>query len=224
MVSVVGAEEDAALQEQLRRVVPAAVRSAARWGSLPPAVALNVHATHAELENATGKRNRPWMRAWARTRAVDLQSPRSWSRGRATDAALAQILAHELTHCVLFEATGREGRARTVPAWFVEGMASVAAGERHGIARAEGLTDPLALQRADPDAFYGTADRAFRELVGRFGEPGVRRVVSRLGEGHAFPVAFESELGVSPAAFEADLVRRLTAIAGVTTAPAPASR
>ncbi|HQR29192.1 MAG TPA: hypothetical protein PLL32_02205 [Anaeromyxobacteraceae bacterium] len=224
VLSVGGTEDDGAIREQLRRVLPAAVRSAARWGSLPPSVALTVHATHAGLEDATGRRGRPWMRAWARTRSVDLQSPRSWSRGRATDAALGQILAHELTHCALFEATGRDGRARAVPPWFVEGMASVAAGERHDQARVEGLTDPLALQRADPVAFYGTADRAFRELVARFGEPGVRRVVSRLGEGRAFPDAFEAELGVTPAAFEADLVRRLTAMAEAVAAPAPPSR
>ena len=224
VISVRGTEDDAAVREQVRRVLPGAVRSAARWGRLPPVIALGVHATHAELEDATGRRGRPWMRAWARTGAVDLQSPRTWSRGRATDAALGQILAHELTHCVLFAATGRDGRSHAVPPWFVEGMASVAAGEQHRVARPEGVTEPLALQRADPDAFYGTADRAFRDLVARFGEPGVRRVVSRLGEGHAFPVAFEGELGVSPADFEADLVRRLTALAGATTAPASPSR
>lgn len=224
VVSVGGSEDDAAIREQVRRVLPGAVRAATRWGRLPPAIALDVHATHAGLEDATGRRGRPWMRAWARSGAVDLQSPRTWSRGRATDAALGQILAHELTHCVLFAATGREGRARAVPPWFVEGMASVAAGERHHVARPEGVTDPLALQRADPEAFYGTADRAFHELVARFGEPGVRGVVSRLGEGRAFPDAFEDELGVAPAAFEADLLRRLTALARVTTALAPSSR
>ena len=212
-VTVRSTEEDQAIAEQVRRVLPRALRMATRWGPLPVSVALTVHASHAGLEAATRRTGNPWMRAWARVGAVDLQSPRTWSRGRASDEALTQILAHELTHCALFQATGRDGRAREIPLWFLEGMASVAAGERHDAARAEAIASPGSFLRTDPGVVYGTADRAFRELVQRFGEDGVRRLVARLGEGHAFPVAFRDALGVPLADFEGDLVGRLSALA-----------
>jgi hypothetical protein len=208
-----GTEGDRAIDAQFRRVLPTAVRLASRWGALPPSVTLTVHATHAGLESATGRAGNPWMRAWARIGEVDLQSPSTWSRGRASDEALTQILAHELTHCVLFQAIGRDGRARSVPLWFQEGMASVAAGEHHEIAQADAVANPGPLLRTDPRVVYGTADRAFRELVRRFGEEGVRRVMARLGEGHAFPAAFRDGLGVALADFEGDLVGRLPALA-----------
>ena len=212
-VTLRGTGKDEAVAEQVRRVLPRAVRMAARWSPLPATVALTVHATHVELEAATRRTGNPWMRAWARVGAVDLQSPRSWSRGRATDEALTQILAHELTHCALFQATGRDGRAREIPLWFLEGMASVAAGESHDVARAEAIRSPGAFLRTEPGIVYGTADRAFRELIRRFGDDGVRMLIARLGEGLAFPAAFRDALGVPLADFEGDLVGRLPALA-----------
>ena len=212
-VTLRGTEGDEAVAEQVQRVLPRAVRMAARWGPLPASVALTVHGTHAELEAATRRTGNPWMRAWARVGAVDLQSPRTWSRGRATDEALTQILAHELTHCALFQATGRDGRAREIPLWFLEGMASVAAGERHEVARAEAIGSPGSFLPTQPGVVYGTADRAFRELIQRFGDDGVRMLIARLGEGLAFPAAFRDALGVPLADFEGDLVGRLPALA-----------
>lgn len=212
-VTLRSTEEDGAIAEQVRRVLPRALRMASRWGPLPASVSLTVHANHAGLEAATRRAGNPWMRAWARVGAVDLQSPRTWSRGSASDEALTQILAHELTHCALFHATGRDGRAREIPLWFLEGMASVAAGESHAVARAEAIASPGSFFRNDPGVVYGTADRAFRELLQRFGEDGVKRVVARLGEGHAFAVAFREALGVPLADFEGDLVGRLSAVA-----------
>jgi hypothetical protein len=153
------------------------------------------------------------MRAWARAGAVDLQSPRTWSRGLATDEALTQILAHELTHCVLFHALGRDGGPKGIPTWFLEGMASVAAGERHTKAHADAVSHPVRLLQSDPRLVYGTADRAFRDLVTRFGDSNVRLLLSRLGEGHTFPAAFRGAMGVTLAEFEDDLERRLSAVA-----------
>jgi len=209
----VHAVDDAAIVEQVRRVLPRAVRAAARWSSLPASVTLSIHATHADLEAATGRAGNPWMRAWARAGSVDLQSPRTWSRGHASDEALTQILAHELTHCALFKATGRNGRARGIPMWFEEGMASVAAGERHAQARADAVSNPAPLLRTDPALVYGTADRAFRELILHFGESSVRLLLTRLGEGRPFTVAFRDAMGVTLAEFERDLAGRLTAVA-----------
>ena len=214
-VSLRSNEQDETIDEQVRRVLPQALRLAQRWGPLPEAVTLTIHATHAGLEDATGRAGNPWMRAWARASAVDLQSPRTWTRGRASDGDLTRILAHELTHCLLFHAVGRDGRAREIPVWFVEGMASTAAGEHHDRVQPEAVSRPQAFLRTDPGAVYGTADRAFRELIGRFGEDRVRDLVARLGEGQAFRAAFRDALGVAPAEFEADLTGRLSAMAAL---------
>ena len=212
-VEVRHSDGDAAVADQVRRVVPRAVRAAAKWGSLPVSVTVTIHATHADLEAATGRAGNAWMRAWARIGKVDLQSPSTWSRGYASDDALTQILAHELAHCVLFQAVGRGGGAREIPMWFQEGMASVAAGERHTEARADAVASPAALLHSNPTLVYGTADRAFRDLILRFGEPRVRMLLARLGEGHAFSAAFRDAMGVTLAEFEGDLSRRLSAVA-----------
>ncbi len=203
---------DAAVARQVREVLPAALREATRWGALPATVALAVHATHAELEAATGRTGTPWMRAWARAGKVDLQSPATWTRGFASDAALTQILTHELSHCVLFQAAGPEG-ARRIPTWFQEGMASVSAGERHAVADGAALRDAGPGRRPDPRRFYGTADRAFRLLLERFGEPRLRSLLHRLGDGTPFASAFEDALGLPVAEFEGDVSRRLDAVA-----------
>jgi hypothetical protein len=211
-VEVRHAPGEGAVAEQARGVLPAALREARRWGAVPPAITLTIHATHGELEAATGRAGNPWMRAWARPGAVDLQSPATWTRGYASDAALTQILAHELTHCVLFQAAGRDG-SRDVPLWFQEGMASVAARERHSVAHPDAIHHPASVIRAEPRLFYGTADRAFRALVHRFGESRVRALLARLGEGRGFAVAFRDALGVAVADFEGDLGRELAALA-----------
>jgi hypothetical protein len=188
-VEVRHADEDAAVADQVLRVVPRAVRASAQWGSLPASVTVTIHATHADLEAATGRTGNAWMRAWARIGTVDLQSPSTWSRGYASDDA------------------------REIPIWFQEGMASVAAGEHHTLARADAVSSPAPLLRSDPKLVYGTADRAFRDLVLRFGDSRVRFLLARLGEGHTFPAAFRDAMGVTLAEFEGDLSRRLSAVA-----------
>jgi hypothetical protein len=204
---------DEAIAEQVRRVLPSALRAAGRWGTLPAPVTLTIHATHGELESAIGRPGSPWMRAWARLASVDLQSPRTWSRGHASDGALTQILVHELAHCVLLQAAGRDGRARKIPLWFQEGMASVAAEEHHDRVHPDAVADPAPFLRTDPKVAYGTADRAFRDLVQRFGAERVKDVIARLANGHAFQEAFRDATGVTLVDFEADLVRRLSAVA-----------
>jgi len=211
-VEVIFAPGDADVARQVRGVLPAALQEATRWGALPASVTLAVHATHAELEAATGRAGAPWMRAWARPGKVDLQSPATWTRGFASDAALTQILTHELSHCVLFHAAGPEG-TRRIPTWFQEGMASVSAGERHAVADGAALREAGPGRRGDPRRFYGTADRAFRLLLERFGEPRLRSLLHRLGDGIPFASAFEDALGLPVAEFEGDVSRRLDAVA-----------
>lgn len=219
---VVRGDQDPEVRNQVLRLLDDAVRGASRFGALPGAVVLTVHATHADLERATGRTGVPWMRAWARRGAVDVQSPRTWSRGRASDRALLQVLTHELTHCVLFQAAGRDGRARDIPLWFTEGMASVSAGERHAVARVEAVREPGPVLRSDPATAYGTADRAFRELLHLAGEDSARVVVALLGAGRDFPSAFEGAVGISLARFEAGVERSLSAVAAAPVTLDPA--
>ena len=204
---------DAEAAAQVRRLLPAAVLAAERWGPLGAGVVLTIHPTHGELESAAGRRGRPWMRAWARRDGVELQSPRTWSRGHASDEALGQVLAHELTHCVLFRSAARDGGGREIPLWFREGLSSVAAGERHARASAEALAAPEELLRSDSKLVYGTADRAFRYLLERHGEERARRLVAALGRGRPFPEAFRDVLGVTVGDFESDFRSRLSALA-----------
>jgi hypothetical protein len=203
---------DEEILRRVERLLPAARVAAERWGRLDAPVTVVIHGSNEELTAAAGRPGASWLRAWARPRRIDLQSPRTWTGGRDDDAGLATLLAHELTHCVLFHAAGREG-SRSVPPWFQEGMASVAAGERHALADATALGAPSAAVRADPRRFYGTADRAFRELLERHGEARVRALLRRLGEGAPFPAAFLDALGVPVTEFEGDLARRLAAVA-----------
>jgi hypothetical protein len=205
--------DDAEAAEQVKRVLPRAVLAAERWGSLEGPVAVTIHPTHDRLEAATGREGQPWMRAWARRGAVDLQSPRTWSRGSASDDALGQLLAHELTHCVLFHAVGPGWKARDIPLWFQEGMASVTAGERHARASADAISAPERMASSDAKVIYGTADRAFHYLIVRYGEDRVRLLLALIGEGRPFPVAFRDALGVPLAEFERDLRGQLAAVA-----------
>ena len=212
VVEVRGVAEDRAAFEQVVRVLPRALRAVRSWGSLPSELVVTVHPDHATLERATGQHGKGWMRAWSRAGAVDLQSPRTWTRGPASDARVGQLLAHEVAHCVLFEAIGPD-RAREVPFWFREGMATVVAGERHGPPHADAVSDPVRFLRSDPAPAYATADRAFRDLVRLHGEKGVRSLLAALAGGHRFPEAFEAATGVALAAWESDLAARLSALA-----------
>ena len=209
-------DEDAA--RQVARALRDAAPIAARWGGLPPAVRVTIHPTHGALEAATRREGHAWLRAWARPSAIDLQSPRTWSRGEASDPELAQLLAHELTHVVMYRwAGGEPGHGRTIPLWFREGMASVTAGDDRplshdalwrfygapvGARRGDPLTDPGPLYREQAQLVYGTADRAFRFLVERHGEERVRTLLGAMSRGRPFADAFSEAIGVPVAEFE----------------------
>lgn len=201
---------DAAIATQVERVLPAALTAAARWGPLRERVTITIHPTHAALEAAARKPGFAWLRAWARLDAVDVQSPRTWSTGRLSDGELEQLLVHELTHCAMYQSLGRGApAARSVPIWFREGMASVAAGERHGpVAGGAGvLATASASYRTSAALAYATADSAFRLLIARHGEDAVRGILARLRAGEPFPAAFRAATGISPEAFEAEYAR-----------------
>ncbi len=199
-------------------MLPAARRAAERWGRLEPGLTIVVHATNAELAAAAGRPGAVWLRGWARPDRVDLQSPRSWTRGRASDEAVGSLLAHELTHCVLFRLLGPGWARRDVPTWFEEGMASFTAGERHDAAPSPSAQAEAAARRA-----YVDADAAFRRLVRTHGEEGVRRILSGLAGGLPFPEAFREATGESAAGFAPDAAggERVAALPSVTASSIP---
>ncbi len=209
-------EEDAA--RQVERVLPAARRAAERWGTLGTGLTIVVHATNAELAAAAGLPGATWLRGWARPDRVDLQSPRAWTRGRASDEALGSLLAHELTHCVVFRLLGPGWARRDVPAWFEEGMASFTADERH-----DAVSSPVVPAEATARRAYADADAAFRRLVRTHGEDGVRRILSGLASGLPFPEAFREATGEPAAAFAPTAAggERVAALPGVTASSTP---
>ncbi len=205
--------EDEEVAQQARRALRTAVPVAERWGALAAPVTITIHPTHEALEAAALRPDHPWLRACARADSIEVQSTRSWSRGWVTDAELAQLLAHELTHCVLYQTLRGEPRlARSVPGWFWEGMATTTAGERFA---------PVQGRSAAPDPFtatpslygtasplvYATADHAFRYLVQRYGQARIRQLLARLRDGADFQAAFQDSMGIGVPQFEDDFRR-----------------
>jgi hypothetical protein len=205
---------DGEAAEQVARVLPRAIERVERWGPLPRPVVVRIQPSAEALATAAGRPGDTWLRGWARLGSVEIASPRSWSRGAASDDALGTLLAHELSHCLLFASLPGDWTRRDVPAWFEEGMASYTAGERHGRADAAALgRPPPGAPAVDPALAYGTADRAFRRLVQLHGEGSVRAILRELADGRRFPTAFRSATGGSLASFEVSLLRELEASA-----------
>jgi len=175
---VVYGPDDAGAARQVARALEAAAPRAQRFAPLSAPVTLTLHPTHEALERAVDRPGFAWLRAWARARTVDLQSPRSWGmslwpfKGKARDQEVEELLVHELTHCAMFQAAGGEGAwvLLEVPRWFAEGMASVAAGQGYRRAR---LSELRAHWRAQDEAAAGLGDGwlAHRGDHDRAGDP-----------------------------------------------------
>jgi hypothetical protein len=95
---------------------------------------------------------------------VDLQSPRSWGLLGARDRRIEELLAHELTHCAMYQRAGDEHTwmYKEIPRWFSEGIATVTAGQGYRYARPKDLWSFYASSRAGsgdgvPDRVRGAA-------------------------------------------------------------------
>jgi hypothetical protein len=130
---VVSRPEDAADARRVAAALEQAIPRAARWGTLEVPVTVTIHPSHAALEAAVRRPGYAWLRAWATYSAIELQSPATWRLFGARDRELLELLAHELTHCVMYQrATTAQGwRRQPIPLWFREGLASHAAGQAH---------------------------------------------------------------------------------------------
>ena len=230
--------EDSEAARQIERSLERAVHTAERWGELSAPVLITIHPTHRDLE-AAARRDDAWLRAWARYASVDLQSPRTWSSGAASDAQMTELLSHELAHCVMFQAVKRDGRpGRAIPLWFREGMASAAAGQEYGWVSPEAIrrlyledppgggSEPLredalaasgSPRGSEPDLVYAAAARTFRSLLDRFGDEPVRRVMAGMSAGDGFSEAFRQATGISVQQFEGDFEERVLGLRHPTT-------
>jgi hypothetical protein len=222
--------DDAAAAREVAHALELAIPRVARWGGLATEVTVRIHPSHAELERAIGRDGYPWLRAWARFRSIDLQSPTSWGLLDGGRARLAELIAHELAHCAMYQRAGDEVNwaYQGIPRWFTEGLASVTAGqewrhgdigrlyrdyERHGgraaLDAAEG--DPLdaseVLYQERSEEVYRAAHHAFAFLLARYGEARVRGVLARMSRGDRFPSAFRGAIGIGEPEFAAEFRR-----------------
>jgi hypothetical protein len=212
----------------------------ARWGSFRQGVWVRVFPDHQSLEDAVDRRGYPWLRAWAFGDQVLLQSPRSWG-GTASDEELRELLAHELTHALMYQLIApedgpgwtAESALEEPPLWFREGMASVTAGQGHRRLSSDELARWLAahpgtdllhpsaeLYRTEKEAVYGASHRAFDLLVNTCGEQSVRDVFRGVRDGARFADAFKAATGRGLAEFEQDAVRTRFAAAATTASGA----
>jgi hypothetical protein len=203
------AATDASDAERVERAIETAVPIAERWGLLPEMLTIDIQPTHEALESASRRRGMDWMRAWARLDTIHLQAPRTWT-GTADMRDLTQLLAHELTHCVMYEAIGGEQVALGIPAWFREGMATANAGQRFAPIRiGDAVTLSAAFSGEDAPLAYVVANEAFLVLERRYGLQRLRAILPRVRVGVGFAAAFEQALGIPLSHFEAEFVRSL---------------
>ena len=198
-----------------------------RWGRFRQGVWVRVFPDHESLEAAVDRLGYPWLRAWAYGDQVLLQSPRSWG-SRASDEELNELLAHELTHSLMYQliepddgpAWTPDAPMEEPPLWFREGMASVTAGQGHRRLSSDELAkwllahpgiDPLhpspELYRTEKEAVYGAAHRAFDLLLATSGDQAVRDVFRGVRAGARFADAFKAATGHGLAEFEQTALR-----------------
>ena len=202
----------------------AAAPAVKRWGPLEHKVEVQIMPSHEALERAVRRRGYAWLRAWGRYDEILLQSPRTWPGPPITEADLAELLTHELTHCLMFQRSAGpdEWTERKIPIWFREGMASWTANQGYrrpslaDLARElyarpprQVFTEGESLSKTEERFVYGMAHHAFAFLVRRYGESGVQRILAAMREGRTFDEAFGVAIGIEEAAFAAEFERFL---------------
>jgi hypothetical protein len=207
-----------------------------RWGRFRAPMKVRIHPSHDALEAAVRRFDYPWLRAWARYDSIDVQSPRTWSMLGAQPSHVVELLTHEITHCLMYQAVATESdwARKAIPLWFREGMASVTAAqgyrrpteeELRRYLRAHPDKDPLtdgdAMQQYEQDIVYGTSHRAFEHLLARWGDDAVRALMHAMLGGLEFPAAFLQITGTSPAAFAKEYLRLVREGSGGLNQQAP---
>jgi hypothetical protein len=210
---------DAAEVQRLRSELLTVAPRLSRWGQFRQGVSIEVHPDHAAFEAAVNRRGYPWLHAWAYRDEIVIESPRGWTR-----IELDELLAHELTHALMFQLMARDGEwngeGQLPPIWFREGMASVTADQGYRRMSADALLRWAAdhpganllnpepeLYRTERDAVYAAAHRAFEVLLGLVGDAGVREILRGVRDGKPFQDAFADATGHTLADFEHEAIR-----------------
>ena len=219
---------DAAVLPQIREALLAAGPRVARWGSFRQGVHIRLLPDHDALELALERRGYPWLRAWAYGDEVLLQSPRSWAPDRDSPKELGELLAHELTHALMYQLLEPETYSAAwpdapdePPLWFREGMASVTADQGYRRPSREEISKWIAehpgvdvfhpspeLYRTEKETVYGVAHRAFAMLLTDCGEDGIRTVLRAVHGGARFADAFKAATGRDVAQFENEVLSK----------------
>lgn len=133
---------------------------------------------------------------------------------------MRQVLAHELTHAVIFRVLG--DRAGKLPLWVNEGLAKYESEKYYGsdddllaeAASANSLIPLTDLRRTFPkqksSLAYAEAASAVRYLIKRRGPEAPRMLLAELAESGSFEQAFEKAAGQSESAFAADWNARIS--------------
>jgi hypothetical protein len=208
---------DAAEVQRLRTELLAVAPRLSRWGPFRQGVFIQIHPDHAALEEAVNRRGYPWLHAWAYQDRIQLESPRGLD-----ETTLQELLAHELTHSLMFQLMAQSDtwNGDPPPVWFREGMASVTAGQGYRRMSANelqrwteahpgaNLLNPSPdLYRTEREAVYAAAHRAFEVLLGLVGDQGIREILRGVSNGEEFPQAFARTTGHRLADFEHEAVR-----------------
>ncbi|WP_244237931.1 hypothetical protein [Corallococcus terminator] len=216
------APREAQAADMVRRAVENAAPRLDRWGTFHEPVTLVIHPNHAALERAANRPDHDFLRAWARFEQVELQSPRTWTRAGASQKQVDELLLHELTHSLMYQAsaTRMTWTKKGIPLWFSEGMASYTAAQGYRVPSLEDLSrflhdhpqaDPLAraesLYESENATVYGAAHHAFDFLISRYGEERVRGTLQAMRQGQDFTPAFQEAVGIPVDAFLRDFRR-----------------
>ncbi|NPD22511.1 hypothetical protein [Corallococcus exiguus] len=214
--------KDTQAADMVRRAVENAAPGLARWGTFQEPVTLVIHPNHAALERAARRSGYDFLRAWARYEQVEVQSPRTWTRAGATQKQVDELLLHELTHSLMWQASASvsDWTKKGIPIWFSEGMASYTASQGYRVPSLEDLSrflhqypqaDPLAraesLYETENATVYGAAHHAFTFLMERYGEARVRGVLASMRRGQDFTGGFLEAIGLPVDAFLRDFRR-----------------
>jgi hypothetical protein len=195
-----------------------------RWGTFREPVSIRILRDHAALERAAHQSDLPWLRGWTFPNEILLQAPSSWPSDLSDEHSLSALLAHELTHALLYQLlAGPQGTvAPAPPPWFVEGMASVTAHQEARRLTQNQLRDWLTthpgvdpftfsdlLLHNEQRALYSAAHLAFQRLLDQFGEAKILAILVEERAGAPFAVAFQHQSHVSEGGF---LARQLTSV------------
>lgn len=192
-----------------------------RWGALEHPVTLWLVPTHQALERAVHRRGYAWLRAWSQYETVYLQTPASWLGAFNSPSDLTELLAHELTHTVMYQRCAQrdDWASKDIPVWFREGMATWTANQGYRFVTLEQLAafmeqspvdpilEPDELYQSKSEYVYAAAHHAFTFLVARYGEKRIRSLLDDMRGGHQFSTAFKKAMGVTEVEFAREFRR-----------------